>query len=310
MMNRTNLALAIALCLVACRRSDTSIQEASRPIATIDRDVLAQDVTVDHAASHRERFGATHTTRWPGAAGFDDVTAMVRRDARGSASLTWVREEDALLVDERSFPLGDTAIEGIASIDLGGDPGEELVVFGARFEPFASSVAVFSLPSQRAQPIDDGARGAALDGARSLDDVRARLPLERPRTEAEQRAVTLTALLGQLCFAPVDALRSMIDPRGLVLCVVRAPQDRPRRERCRTLSDRALSDAVIERELRMSLRSMFDAMTTLSFSCSTSPEQQCTASRSGGTEISVTIVGDGATRRISKVTHVDHEIGE
>jgi hypothetical protein len=310
-MNRTALALSISLgLLAACRRADTSMPEASRAVATSDRSALAQDATLGREASSRERFGATHAARWPGAAGFDDVTAMVRRDARGSGSLTWVREGDSSLVDERSFPLGDAAVEGIASIDLGGDPGEELVVFGARFEPFASSVAVFSLPSQRAQPIDDGARGAALDGARSLDEVRARLPLERPRTEAEQRALTLTALLGQLCFAPVDALRSMIDARGLALCVVRAPQDRPRRERCRTLSGRALSDAAIERELRTSLRSMFDAMTTLNFSCSTSPEQQCTASRSGGTEITATIVGDGATRRIAKVTHVDHEIGE
>jgi hypothetical protein len=326
------VAWVFALCsTVACRDQRTSNQVSAASTASSEGSAgstTADDaqapatpatpaasvdagVSVDPVEAARARFGATHAVRWPTAAGFDDVIALVRPDTRGgNRSYTWVRAGATALVEARSFPLSATTVSAIAAMDVGGESGEESIVFGEGLSAFATTVAVFSLPPGREQPMDDGARSAALDGARTLDDVRARLPLERPRTEAERSSASHTAMLGQLAFAAVAELRAIVAAAGLEVCRVSAPQGRRRSQRCRTYAGRTLTDRVLEAELRQQARAMFDQLTTLTFQCVAAEEQRCTAGRSGGTELTFSITGAGAARRVAKVTLVDHEIGE
>lgn len=276
--------------------------DASTPVATV----------ADPLEVVRVRHAMRVAARWPGAGGFSDVIALARAgtDAARGGALTWVREGESALVDARSFPLSATRVTALAPLDVGGEPGDELLVFGEALEDLSTSVAVFSLPAGRDQPLDDGARSAALDGAHTLDEVRARLPLERTRTEAERAAQSATAFLGQLVFASAADLRAALAPSGLVVCRVRAPQGGRRTERCRTFAGRALTDAVIEREAREALRHMYSMMTTMSYSCAAEDGERCTASISGGTEVTAHTANRGAERRLAKITHVDHEIGE
>ncbi|MBL8679207.1 MAG: hypothetical protein JNK05_08585 [Myxococcales bacterium] len=319
--------IAFALpALVACRDSGTPNREhtsaataASGAGSAAPEDAQANDVTIiqdagvaiDPVEAARSRFSAAHAARWPTAGGFDYVIALLRPEPRGTnQSYTWVRAAETSLVEARSFPLNATSVSGISAMDLGGEPGEESLVFGEGLNQFSTTVAVFSLPPGRDQPMDDGARSAALDGAHTLDEARARLPFERARTDAERSAMSNTAMLGQLVFAAPAELRAMVAPRGLEACRVSAPQGQRRTQRCRTYAGRALTDRVLESELRQQARTLFDQLTTMTFQCATAPEQSCTAGRSGGTELTFFIAGAGAARRITKVTLVDHEIGE
>lgn len=285
------------------------LPDASAASASSDASAAAP---VDPVEAARVRHGMTAAARWPGAAGLSDVIGLARSGtaAAPSGSLTWTREGEAALVEARAYPLSSTSVTAMSALDVGGDPGDELLVFGAALNELATSVAVFSLPAGRDQPLADGARSAALDGARTLDEARARLPLERTRTPAERAAQSATAFLGQLVFAPVADLRAALSARGLVVCRVRAPQGRRRSERCRTFAGRALTDAVIEREGREALRHMYSTMTTMSYSCAAEDGETCTAVISGGTELVAQTANRGAERRLAKITLVDHEIGE
>jgi hypothetical protein len=286
--------------------------DASGSSAQPDASGAATAERVDPVEAARVRHGMTAAARWPGAGGLDAVIALARSGSAGApvGALTWARDGESALVEARSYPLSSTSVTALSALDVGGDPGDELLVFGAALNEFSTSVAVFSLPAGREQPLHDGARSAALDGARSLEEVRARLPLERTRTEAERAAQTATAFLGQLVFAPVSDLRAALGASGLIVCRVRAPQGRRRTERCRTFAGRALTDAVIEREGREALRHMYSTMTTMSYSCAAEDGESCTALISGGTEVTAHTADRGAARRLAKITLVDHEIGE
>jgi hypothetical protein len=280
--------------------------------ASATSDAASTEESPDPVAAAQRRFSMAAAARWPGAGGFADVIALARavNAQRTGGSLTWVHEGERTLVDARSYPINASSVRALAVLDVGGDPGDELVVFGDSVEEFGSSAGVFSLPAQREQPLHDGARSAALDGARSLDEARARLPLERARTPEERAAMSNTALLGQLSLAATAELMAAISPRGLQVCAVEAPQGQRRRERCQRYAGRALTERVVQSQLRDRLRAMFDSMTTMTFQCVTGAEQRCEAQRSGGYEIHVFIEGTAADRRISKITSIDHMIGE
>lgn len=331
MKRTTRSSLAVALCSLAACRDNThnqspptaaasaasvgsvapeDAQSSASVAASSDAGVAVDPVNPVEAA--RSRFSATLAARWPTAAGFDDVIALVRPDNRGNnnRSFTWIRAGETSLVEPRSFPLTATSVSAIATMNIDGEAGDEALVFGEGLDQFSTSVAVFSLPPGRDQPMDDGARSAALDGAHTLDEARARLPLERARTEAERSSASDTALLGQLAFAAAAELRTIVGPRGLQVCRVSAPQGRRRTQQCATYAGRTLTDRVLENELRQGARTLFDQLTTMTFECGPSPEPHCTAGRSGGTELTFSINGAGAARRITKITLVDHEIGE
>jgi hypothetical protein len=269
-------------------------------------------VAADPVESARTRFSMTVAARWPGAAGFGDVIAMAKpgAGANATASLTWVREGEGALVSARSYPLSAQALTGMGAVDVGAEPGDELVVFGDAVDTFGGHAGVFSLPAGREQPLHDGARSAALNDATSVDAVRAMLPLERARTAQERATQSDTAMLGQLVFASVAEVTAAIAARGLQVCAVRAPQGQRRPERCRTFAGRTLTERVVNAEVRERLRHMFESTTTLGYQCERGPEPRCGAQISGGTELYVTLTGAGAERRISKITAVDHEIGE
>ncbi|MFO0558923.1 MAG: hypothetical protein U0269_12970 [Polyangiales bacterium] len=293
---------------------DTASLERTDASATSDA-ASAAAITAeapDPVAGAQSRFAMAAAARWPGAGGFSDVIALARAASgqRTGGSLTWVREGERTLVDARSYPINASSVRGLAALDVGGEPGDELVVFGDGVDDFGSSAGVFSLPAQRDQPLHDGARSAALDGARSLDEARSRLPLDRARTPEERAAMSNTALLGQLSLASTAELTAAVSSRGLQVCTVEAPQGQRRRERCQRYAGRALTERVVQSQLRDRLRAMFDSMTTMTFQCVTGAEQRCEAQRSGGTEIHVSIEGAAADRRISKITSIDHMIGE
>jgi hypothetical protein len=285
--------------------------QADSGVGTAD---AAPSVTVaaDPAERARAQFSMAVAARWPGAGGFSDVIALGSPGAAANptGSLTWVREGEGALVRERAYPLSATALTGLGAVDVGAEPGDELVVFGDGVDTFGGHAAVFSLPAGRDQPLHDGARSAAISDATSVEDVRARLPLDRARTAQERAAQSDTAMLGQLVFASVAEITGALATRGLQVCAVRAPQGQRRTERCRTFAGRTLTERVVNAEVRERLRHMFESMTTMGYQCETAPERRCGAQISGGTELYVTLSGDGAERRISKITAVDHEIGE
>jgi len=293
-------------------RSTSEPADASAT-GTVDASSAAE--APDPVAAAQSRFAMAAAARWPGAAGFSDVIALARPGTatagqRAVGALTWVREGEHTLVDARSYPINATSVRALAALDVGADPGDELVVFGDGVDDFGSSAGVFSLPAQREQPLHDGVRSAALDGTRSLDEARARLPLDRARTPEERASMSNTAMLGQLALASTAELRASISSRGFQRCLVQAPQGQRRRERCQRYAGRTLTDRVVESEIRDRLRAMFDSMTTLAFQCVAGPAPRCEALRSGATEIQVFIEGVAGDRRISKIVSIDHMIGE
>lgn len=328
----TLTALAALVSVAACNGSARSAQNAEANAtgaqttagAGAEQGASASDASAgaviedasapsDPVAAAQRQFAMAAAARWPGAAGgAGSIIALARpRSGQSNAgSLTWVREGERTLVDARSYPISAQSVRALAAIDVGGDAGDEMVVFGESVDDFGSSAAVFSLPPPRDQALHDGARSAALDGTRSADEARSRLPLDRARTPEERAAMSNTAMLGQLVFASNVELTAALSARGVQVCEVQAPQGGRRRERCQRYAGRTLTERVLQSQVRERLRAVFDSMTTLGYQCASTPEQRCEAQRAGGNEIHVFIEGAGADRRIQKITAIDHMIGE
>lgn len=321
----TLTALAALVSIAACNGSARSAQNAEANAtgaqttsgAGAEQGTSASDASAvavsedasapsDPVAAAQSQFAMTAAARWPGAAGgAGSIIALAR-----AGSLTWVREGESALVEARSYPISAQSVRALAAIDVGGDAGDEVVVFGESIDEFGSSAAVFSLPAPRDQPLHDGARSAALDGTHSADEARSRLPLDRARTPEERAAMSNTAMLGQLVFASNAELTAALSSRGVQVCEVQAPQGGRRRERCQRYAGRTLTERVLQSQVRERLRAVFDSMTTLGYQCASAPEPRCEAQRAGGNEIHVFIEGAGADRRIQKITAIDHMIGE
>jgi hypothetical protein len=262
----------------------------------------------------RARVGASVAVVWPGAGGFDDVVAFagVSRRAHARAQdrvVSWFREGDvAPPPDAREYPVGPFAPTALATLDVNGDGRAELLAFGEGAGVqggAAGSVLVFDLPPERDQALHLIAASAALDGARDVDQARARLPLSRGLGLDDIGTSSVVSLLGRLSFATAAQLRAVLAPGGVDVCALSASRGRTIGRQCRRLTGRA-TDAVLLRDVRQEIENAF-ADSVLDFTCeSTARGDVCRARHAAGGQLQeFTFSGVGAARRLARVQSTD-----
>lgn len=329
-------ALALTLCSNAC--AARGAPEGARPVVVAPAassvpdvvevaDVVATaepvpETLVDRANARLGRRGtATLAVEWPGAGGFDDVLALdamvlsTPNDARRMHGLAWLRLGGEVTGDgaPMAFPIENNEVDSLATLDLNGDGRHELLVFLRRGDLApAGSVAAFDLPAGRGQPLLMGRESAVLDGAHSLDDVRARMPVTRGVTPADiTEQATLTSVLGRMAFATQAQLAAVSSARFEV-CRVEYDHHRSRAmpPRCRRVPLATLPAVRFTHDVARLLEGALDPMTVMGWECPSRPSGDCRSVRSGGYITDFTFEGTGAQRRLRRITETDQGLGE
>lgn len=262
----------------------------------------------------RARVGASVAVAWPGAGGFNDVTAWAGVSRTPSSRPTdrviaWYRERDENSGGSaREYPVGPFAPTALATLDVNGDGRVELLAFGERApvqDGAGGSVMVFDLAAERDQAEHLASASAALDGAHSVDEVRARLPLSNGLALADLASATALSVLGRLSFSSPAQLRAVMVPAGTELCTVATSNGRTTQRQCRRLTART-PDATLLRDLRGPIENAF-ALGVLTLSCEANARgETCTAQHAaGGQRVDFSFTGTGAARRLARVTSTE-----
>jgi hypothetical protein len=262
----------------------------------------------------RARVGASVAAAWPGAGGFDDVIAYAGVSRRAGAReqdrvVSWYREGDAAPPpNAREYPVGPFAPTALATLDVNGDGRADLLAFGDGapvHDGAAGSALAFDLPPERDQAIRLAAASAALDGARDVDQARARLPLARGLAPEDVGTSTALSLLGRLTFASAAQVRALLAPGGVEVCDLSQPRGRAASRRCRRLTARATDDALL-RDVRREVEDAF-ADSVLQFTCeSTARGDVCRAQHAAGGQLQEFVFrGAGPARRLARVQSTD-----
>ncbi len=246
---------------------------------------------------------------WPGAGGFDDVVGVVARPIGGNNPrlrvFTWYRKsETGAAPADRAFPLGELEPIAVTAIDVTGDGRKELVVFANRGGEVSSTLEIFELPPGRDQPLILMRETAALDGAKTEQDVTRLLPLGRGLPKPEIAIASLTALVGRASFASLPQFRALLGPQGLQLCDVVAENYQNPRRTCRRVR---ITNAVFEREIQPLFENALTPIASMGYACDAA---SCRVDQSGGYGKVFEFRGKGASRRLVRITRVDQGLGE
>jgi len=324
---RVSIASLFAVCALSCARqpaapveeiglSSSRTEAASNPAPAATSTAPVTQRTPAPIEDVEKRFpGQTVDTiaSWTRALGSEDVLAVLVTENRPGApvrSLSWFRaSESGEVYPGRSHPVSQSGPVRLESIDLDGDGSNELLLFGDEPAVFGS-IDVFRLIADRDQPLAIGPAAAAIDGATTLAEVRARLPLTAPLDETTLAAASTAAIVGRLALASVSDLRAMTSMKGVELCVSVGVNFEGYQTSCRTVAGRKLTDSVLKDEVQDALLRSLDPTMIMGFECSKEKRASCTAGLSGATSVTIELEGEGATRRVVKITRSDAGIGE
>lgn len=284
--------------ILACLSISVSSAAASPADDELARQLPAHDILVSGP--------------WPGAGGFDDVVGVVARPLGGSNPrlrvFTWYRKSEVgPAPTERAFPLGEIEPTAVAAIDVTGDGRNELVVFVSRGGEVSSTLEIFELPPGLTQPLMLMRETAALDGAKTEQDVKRLLPLGRGLPKPEIATASLTALVGRASFATAAQFRELIGPQGLQICDDVAENYENARRTCRRLRARQITDAELARTITPLLESGLAPMSSMGYECDA---KTCRVHQSGGYGKVFEFRGAGARRRLARIIRVDQGLGE
>lgn len=263
----------------------------------------------DEAARHVPDHDILAVGPWPGAGGFDDVIGVVARPIGASDRklrvFTWFRRSEAgPAPEDRAFPLGEIEPTAVAAIDVTGDGRRELAVFASRGGEVSKTLEIFDLPPGLAQPLILMRETAALDGARTEQDVNALLPLGRGLLKNDIATASLTAIVGRASFATAKQFRALVGPQGLQLCdLVAENYENPRRS-CRRVR---VTDKAFERDIQPLFENALTPMASMGYACDA---RSCRVDQSGGYGKEFEFRGTGARRTLARITRIDHGLGE
>lgn len=285
---------------------------ASRDGGVADADPWQGASLIDRA---RARVGASSAVAWPGAGGFDDAVAFAgvsRVSASGAQNrvVSWYRQsEPEPTATAREYPVGSFAPTALDTLDVDGDGRPELLAFGDGAtvqDGVTGTVLLFDLPAGRDQALKRIAESAALDGARDVAQVRARLPLSNGLAIADIGASSTLSVLGRLAFSSPAQLRAALAAGGAEVCAISREHGRTVGRQCHRLTTRA-TDAALRSEVRQRIENAFTE-SVLTFTCDTSARgETCHAQHAAGGQLDeFTFTGAGPARRLARVDTTDN----
>lgn len=253
---------------------------------------------------------------WPGAAGFDDVVAVAGTTSPGPSGraervFTWFRQSEAgPISSQRNYPLPhEIAVSSLAALDVTGDGRPEALAFFERGTVTTSeTVQVFALPpGGGVQALALARETAALDGARTIDAVAARLPLSRGLSPEDIGDTTTTSLLGRLSYATPAQWSALVSAAGVERCTSGAGHGG---RRCVRYTAAQVARPAVHEPLRQALETALEPLSLMSIDCRDAGPARCSIGRVGGHQTEVEFDGAGPTRRLRRVTEVDQGLGE